>query len=141
METTDYEDRTQNTCDINNISLGFYEFTLKKIQENEIPIEKIDAIHSWYIDYKPHGYQKIHNHTNEDSLISTVMYFEESDGSLVTLLGHSNTEVQHIEINPTPGKLVILNGNVNHLTYPSAKPRSVLVINFKAKWKADDTIN
>jgi hypothetical protein len=69
------------------------------------------------------------------------MYFAESDGSLVTLLGHSNTEVQHIEIKPAPGKLVILNGNVNHLTYPSANDRSVLVINFKAKWKADDTTN
>ena len=141
METTDYDDRTQNTCDINNISLGFYDFTLKKLQENNIPIEEINAVHSWYIDYKPHGYQKVHNHTNEESLISTVMYFAESDGSLVTLLGHSNTEVQHIEIKPAPGKLVILNGNVNHLTYPSANDRSVLVINFKAKWKADDTTN
>ena len=141
VETTDYDDRTQNTCDINNISLGFYDFTLKKLQENNIPIEEINAVHSWYIDYKPHGYQKVHNHTNEESLISTVMYFAESDGSLVTLLGHSNTEVQHIEIKPAPGKLVILNGNVNHLTYPSANDRSVLVINFKAKWKADDTTN
>ena len=141
VETTDYDDRTQNTCDINNISLGFYDFTLKKLQENNIPIEEINAVHSWYIDYKPHGYQKVHNRTNEESLISTVMYFAESDGSLVTLLGHSNTEVQHIEIKPAPGKLVILNGNVNHLTYPSANDRSVLVINFKAKWKADDTSN
>ena len=141
VETSDYEDRTQNTCDINNISLGFYDFTLKKLQENNIPIEEINAVHSWYIDYKPHGYQKVHNHTNEESLISTVMYFAESDGSLVTLLGHSNTEVQHIEIKPAPGKLVILNGNVNHLTYPSPNDRSVLVINFKAKWKADDTSN
>ena len=136
VETTDYDDRTQNTCDINNISLGFYDFTLKKLQENNIPIEEINAVHSWYIDYKPHGYQKVHNHTNEESLISTVMYFAESDGSLVTLLGHSNTEIK-----PAPGKLVILNGNVNHLTYPSANDRSVLVINFKAKWKADDTTN
>ena len=141
VETTDYDDRTQNTCDINNISLGFYDLTFKKLQENNIPIEEINAVHSWYIDYKPHGYQKVHNHTNEESLISTVMYFAESDGSLVTLLGHSNTEVQHIEIKPAPGKLVILNGNVNHLTYPSANDRSVLVINFKAKWKADDTSN
>ena len=141
VETTNYDDRTQNTCDINNISLGFYDFTLKKLQENNIPIEEINAVHSWYIDYKPHGYQKVHNHTNEESLISTVMYFAESDGSLVTLLGHSNTEVQHIEIKPAPGKLVILNGNVNHLTYPSPNDRSVLVINFKAKWKADDTSN
>ena len=141
VETTDYDDRTQNTCDINNISLGFYDFTLKKLQENNIPIEEINAVHSWYIDYKPHGYQKVHNHTNEESLISTVMYFAESDGSLVTLLGHPNTEVQHIEIKPAPGKLVILNGNVNHLTYPSANDRSVWVINFKAKWKADDTSN
>ena len=97
------------------------------------------CIRDRYIDYKPYGYQKVHNHTNEDSLISTVMYFEESDGSLVTLLGHTNTEVQHIEMNPTPGKLVILNGNVNHLTYPSANKRSVLVINFKARWKDDLT--
>ena len=141
VETTDYDDRTQNTCDISNIPLGFYDFTLKKLQENNIPIEEINAVHSWYIDYIPHGYQKVHNHTNEESLISTVMYFAESDGSLVTLLGHSNTEVQHIEIKPAPGKLVILNGNVNHLTYPSANDRSVLVINFKAKWKADDTTN
>lgn len=139
VETTDYPDRTQNTCDINNISLGFNDFIVKKLHDNNIPIEEINAIHSWYIDYKPYGYQKVHNHTNEDSLISTVMYFEESDGSLVTLLGHTNTEVQHIEINPTPGKLVILNGNVNHLTYPSANKRSVLVINFKARWKDDLT--
>ena len=40
VETTDYDDRTQNTCDINNISLGFYDFTLKKLQENNIPIEE-----------------------------------------------------------------------------------------------------
>ena len=46
VETTDYDDRTQNTCDINNISLGFYDFTLKKLQENNIPIEEINAVSS-----------------------------------------------------------------------------------------------
>ncbi len=41
VETTDYDDRTQNTCDINNISLGFYDFTLKKLQENNIQLKKL----------------------------------------------------------------------------------------------------
>jgi hypothetical protein len=148
-ETTEYPDRTQNSIDLNSISLDYVMWVLKKIQALNIPIEHIEPDQSWYITYNPYGYQGIHNHTNKTNLISTVMYFDNKeeedmftqDGCLVTMLAHPNTQIEFHEFPPSPGKTIIMNGNVNHATYPYKHKRRCLVINFKAKWSEANESN
>ena len=41
-ETTEYPDRTQNSIDLNSISLDYVMWVLKKIQALNIPIEHIE---------------------------------------------------------------------------------------------------
>ena len=139
----------EKIIDINNISLGYENWVLEKVQAQNIPIESIKAHQSWYITYKPYGYQGIHNHTNETDLISTVMYFENKkedemftqDGCLVTMMAHPNTQIEFHEFPPAPGKTIIMNGNVSHATYPYKYERKCLVINYKAKWRTHEPIS
>jgi hypothetical protein len=146
-EETEYYDRTQYTLDINSVSTAYTDWILKKIQALDIPIESLEPSQSWYIRYQPYGYQTLHNHTNEPDLISTTMYFEDRDtteelpeylfdsnGCLYTVLSDNNeTKIQCFP--PSPGRTIIMNGNVNHGTYPYKHKRQCLVINFKAKWR------
>ena len=148
-ETTEYPDRTQNSIDLKNIPLGYEKWVLEKVQGQNIPIESISADLSWFITYNPYGYQGIHNHTNKENLISTVMYFDNKkedemftqDGCLVTMMAHPNTQIEFHEFPPSPGKTIIMNGNVNHATYPYKHDRRCLVINYKAKWSEPNEPN
>ena len=141
-ETVDYPDRVQDNLDLNSISLAYTDWVLKKIQDQKIPVSSIEPDQAWYINYKPYGYQGIHNHTNKENLISTVMYFDHKqeadmftqDGCLVTMMAHPNTQIEFHEFPPSPGKTIIMNGNVSHATYPYKHDRRCLVINFKATW-------
>ena len=60
------------------------------------------------------------------------------DGCLVTMMAHPNTQIEFHEFPPSPGKTIIMNGNVNHATYPYKYDRRCLVINYKAKWRDSD---
>ena len=78
-ETVEYPDRTQSNIDLNSISLGYTNWVLEKVKAQNIPIESIIPNQSWFISYNPYGYQGVHNHTNEENLISTVMYFDNKE--------------------------------------------------------------
>lgn len=142
-ETVTYPDRIQHDIDLNSISSEYISWVLDKVQNLNIPIESIKPDQSWYIEYKPYGYQGIHNHTGKENLISTVMYFDhkeqdemfKQDGCLYTMMAHPNTQIEFHEFPPAPGKTIIMNGNVNHGTYPYKHKRRCLVINFEAQWK------
>ena len=140
-EVKDYPRRIQSTIDP-NCFVGMENWVRDKMNEHNIPVKKVTVDESWLHNYKPHEYQSVHNHTGKPNLISLVMYAQDleldlpndNSGSLYTIIAERDLTLSINEIVPTPGKTVLMTGNVNHGTYPYHNVRSALVINFVTEW-------
>lgn len=140
-EVKDYPRRIQSTIDP-NCFVGMENWVRDKMNEHNIPVKKVTVDESWLHNYKPHEYQSVHNHTGKPNLISLVMYAQDleldlpndNSGSLYTIIAERDLTLSIDEVVPTPGKTVLMTGNVNHGTYPYHNVRSALVINFVTEW-------
>lgn len=137
----DYPRRIQSTIDP-KCFVGMETWVKDKMIEHSIPVKNVTVDESWLHNYKPHEYQSVHNHTGKPNLISLVMYAQDleldlpndNSGSLYTIIVERDLTLSINEVVPTPGKTVLMTGNVNHGTYPYHKTRSALVINFVTEW-------
>lgn len=140
-DVKDYPRRIQSTIDPKCFKV-METWVKDKMIEHQIPVKKVTVDESWLHNYKPHEYQSVHNHTGKPNLISLVMYAQDleldlpndNSGSLYTIIVERDLTLSINEIVPTPGKTVLMTGNVNHGTYPYHNVRSALVINFVTEW-------
>ena len=144
-EIKEYPRRVQHTIDPNCFKL-IEEWVKDKMVEHDIPVKKVTVDESWMHHYKPYEYQSVHNHTGKPNLISLVMYTQsleldlpnDNSGSLYTIIVERDLTLNINEIVPSPGKTVLMTGNVNHGTYPYNDTRNALVINFVTEWLAPE---
>ena len=142
-EKTDYPDRVQYSINPKQIPVKITSWFTKKIKEHLKHIDNVYPFESWAIDYKDGGYQAVHNHTKQPSLISMIMFFDTitdaqkvqpTDGCTYRLMPHTDGEQMCSHFNPFPGKVVIFDGKVYHGTYPCKAPRRCFVVNFKYEY-------
>ena len=142
-EKTDYPDRVQYSINPKQVPVIVTSWFTKKIKEHLKHIDNVYPFESWAIDYKDGGYQAVHNHTKQPSLISMIMFFDTitdaqriqpTDGCTYTLMPHTDGNQMCSHFNPYPGKVIIFDGKVYHGTYPCKAPRRCFVVNFKYEY-------
>ena len=142
-EKTEYPDRTQFSINPELVSEKITSWVLNKIKEHIKHFDNIYPFESWAINYKDAGYQAVHNHTKQPSLISMIMFFDTitdeqriqpTDGCTYTLMPHTDGNQMCSHFNPYPGKVIIFDGKVYHGTYPCKAPRRSFVVNYKYEY-------
>ena len=100
--------------------------------------KKITGLSSkWSIKYSAGGWQGLHAHGreyNHTKIITAVLYFNSpsssiGDGNLITVWPKEDI-VTWSEISPSPGKLVVMSGNLVHGVYPTTTDRNIIVMDF-----------
>jgi hypothetical protein len=113
----------------------YIKYVEETIQEH-LPLKNIRLSESWWLDYPSGSYSGIHQHKNGQ--IFTTVLFLESDatlphlsepGCLFAFTVEEGKPVLH-EWEPQPGKLVLMDGQIYHGTYPTQFKRKVLVCDF-----------
>ncbi len=142
FQRTEFPDRVQYSIDPKSqlVPTSWVDKKLKQHLNYGISITPHEA---WAIEYKDGGYQAVHNHTQQPSLISMIIFFDAitdeqkvqpTDGCTYTLMPHSDGNQICLHFNPYPGKVIIMDGNVFHGTYPCKAPRRCFVVNFKFEY-------
>ena len=103
----------------------------KVFNEIRAPIKLGELINSWSIEYSPGGWQALHTHGEVFSIVSCVLYWNKSEGEFVSIFTEPDGTTKIHTVNPTPGKLIILSGNLLHGAYPTDDLRQCTVFDFK----------
>jgi|TARA_R110000851_G_scaffold333450_1_gene513363 hypothetical protein len=96
------------------------------------PIRAGAAKIAWTLEYKPGGWQAIHNHAEQYKAISCVLCLEgeEESGTYYAMLPEPDGTQEIVVINQVPGTLIVSEGDVWHGSYPCTVGKKVYVFDF-----------
>ena len=107
------------------------------LAEMQSPVRAGDLDKSWSIQYEKGGWQAMHNHADPFTIISCIIYFDTnpsentSAGALYAMLAEPDGSENVLVFPYWAGKMIMIEGNVFHGTYPTEDTRDIMVFDFK----------
>lgn len=105
-----------------------------KSQVKNLPIENVKLVSSWWVDYPAGSYSIVHTHEQSQRFTVVLFLTDYIHNEELPHAGHlyaMPSSIKYIEWTPDAGDAVILDGRIQHGTYPAINDRKVFVMDFE----------